>query len=92
MTNEKLLGKLSGLLESSKGADAKHIKKLRKVLRKLKKRQKELGAKLEQVEGEHERRKITQEIEVLKLQRKKGVVVYKSLKKANSDQNASEQV
>jgi hypothetical protein len=85
MTNEKLLGKLGGLLESSKKADAKHVKKLRKVLHKLKKRQKELGAKLEQVEGEHERRKITQEIEVLKLQRKKGVVVYKSLKKASAD-------
>jgi hypothetical protein len=85
MTNEKLLKKLGRLLETSAGADTKHIQKLRKVLHKLKNRQKELKAELEQVEGEHERRKINQEIEVLKLQRKKGVAVYKSLKKANVD-------
>ena len=82
MTNEKLLRKLGGLLETNEDSDTKHIKKLRKVLHKLKKRQKELGTKLEQAKGEHERRKISQEIEVLKLQRKKGVVAYKSLKNA----------
>ena len=38
-------------------------------------------ASLEGVEGKHERRKIEQEIEVLKLQRNKGVKVYKGLKK-----------
>jgi hypothetical protein len=85
MTNEKLLKKLGRLLETSEGADTKHIKKLRKVLRKLKIRQKELNARLEQVDGEHQRRKINQEIEVLKLQRKKGVAVYKSLKKSSVD-------
>jgi hypothetical protein len=81
MTNEKLLKKLGRLLETSENANAEHIKKLRKVLHKLKNRQKELKAKLEQAGGEHERRKLNQEIEVLKLQRKKGVAVYKSIKK-----------
>jgi phage shock protein A len=80
MTNEKLFEKLSALLESEVDADKKHIKKLRKVLQKLKKKQKELHAKLEQIDEEHERRKIKQDIEVLKLQRKKGVKVYKELK------------
>ena len=82
MTNAKLFEKLSALLEIRQDADKKHIKKLRKVLQKLKKRQKELSASLEAIEGEHERRKIKQDIEVLTLQREKGVVVYKKLKRA----------
>ncbi|RLA47095.1 MAG: hypothetical protein DRR04_04805 [Gammaproteobacteria bacterium] len=80
MTNDKLFEKLSALLEVEDDTDKKHIKKLRKVLQKLKKRQKELHASLDQIEDEHERRKIKQNIEVLKLQRKKGVGVYKELK------------
>lgn len=90
MKNEKLLDKLGGLLESSEKADAKHIKKLRKVLQKLKKRQQELAAKLENTEGEHDRRRINQEIEVLKLQRKKGAVVYKTLKKGTEKSSEPE--
>ena len=82
MTNAKLFKKLSALLENSKDADKKHIKKLRKVLQKLKKSQKALYAGLDEIEDEHERRKIKQDIEVLKLQRKKGVKVYKELKQA----------
>ena len=82
MTNAKLFEKLGKLLDIGADADKKHIKKLRKVLQKLKKNQKELVASLDQVKGEHERRKITQDIEVLKLQRKKGVKVYKELKQA----------
>ena len=82
MTNARLFEKLGKLLDIGADADKKHIKKLRKVLQKLKKNQKELVASLDHVKGEHERRKITQDIEVLKLQRKKGVKVYKELKQA----------
>lgn len=84
MTNAKLFEKLGALLEIGDDADKKHIKKLRKVLQKLKKRQKELVASLQGVEDKHERRKIEQEIEVLKLQRSKGVKVYKRLKQAHA--------
>ena len=84
MTNDKLFKKLGTLLETEDDADKKHIKKLRKVLQKLKKSQKALHASLDQVDDEHERRKIKQDIEVLKLQRKKGVKVYKKLKQALS--------
>ena len=80
MTTAKLFQKLSMLLEDTDSADEKHIKKLRKVLQKLKKKQKALHETLETAEGEQERRKIKQDIEVLKLQRKKGVRVYKALK------------
>ena len=84
MTDDKLFEKLGALLEIKHDADEKHIKKLRKVLQKLKKNQKELQAGLEQIDDKHERRKIKQDIEVLKLQRKKGVRVYKELKQAVS--------
>jgi phage shock protein A len=90
MTTDKLFEKLGALLETREDADSKHIKKLRKVLRKLKKNQKELRTSLEQVEGEHERRKIQRDIEVIKLQRKKGVKVYKELKHAGSKSERGE--
>ena len=84
VTNEKLLERLSSLLDPKVDVDKKHIKKLRKVLQKLKNNQKELKAKLEQIDDEQEIRKLKQEIEVLKLQRKKGVKIYKELKRAVS--------
>ena len=89
MTNEKLFEKLGSLLETSEDADKKHIKKLRKVLQKLKKSQKALQAGLDEVQDDHERRKIKQEIEVLKLQRKKGVKVYKALKQAAKENGST---
>ena len=89
MTNEKLFEKLGSLLETSEDADKKHIKKLRKVLQKLKKSQKALQAGLDEVQDDHERRKIKQEIEVLKLQRKKGVKVYKALKQAAKESGST---
>lgn len=84
MRNEKLFEKLGNLLETSEKADKKHIKKLRKILLTLKENQKALRLDLHRAEEEHERRKILQEIEVLKLQRKKGVKVYKDLKSGHS--------
>ena len=58
------------------------LKKLRKTLRKLKSKQNKLKEQLEGTTSEHEVRKIKQEIEVLKLQRTKGVRIYKELKRA----------
>lgn len=80
MTNAKLFAKLRSLIERTDDADQKHIKKIRKVLHKLKSRQRKLETSLEKTEGEHERRKIKQEIQVIQLQRQKGVEVYKQLK------------
>lgn len=81
MTNAKLFEKLGKLLDKSEDADKQHVKKLRKVLRQLKKNQKALELSLQDIDAKNERRKIAQDIEVLELQRKKGIKVYKSLKK-----------
>jgi hypothetical protein len=81
MTNAKLLDKLRALTKNADSADKEHIKKLRKVLDKLKKRQRKLADGLEDLDSDHERQKVEQEIMVLRLQRQKGVDIYKQLKK-----------
>ena len=87
MTNSKLLEKLRNLTKNASNVDEEHIKKLRKVLHKLKKRQQKLADERQEAENEHDRQKIDQEIEVLTLQRKKGVEVYKQLKKEHKESN-----
>jgi len=82
MTNAKLFAKLHALIEDATHADKKHMRKLRKVLRKLKGRQHDLRESLESTDNLQERRKIEQEIEVITLQRGKGVEIYKQLKQA----------
>ena len=84
MTHEKLLERLGNLLETAEEADKKHIKKLRKVLQKLKKKQQELLISLGENDDESERRTIANKIQVIKLQRKKGAKVYKALKQAQA--------
>ena len=80
MKSKKLLEKLNTLLGTGESADKEHIKKLRKVLKTLKEKQTILQEKLEEAEGDHERRKIKQKIEVIQRQRQKGVEVYKAMK------------
>jgi predicted nucleic acid-binding Zn-ribbon protein len=82
MTTPELLKKLRKLTADVGSADKKHIKKLRKVLHKLKSKQHKLQEELEASTNERDARKLGQEIEVLKLQREKGVVAYKLRKKA----------
>lgn len=81
MTNSKLYEKLSTLLASQDDADKKHVKKLRKVLHKLKKNQREMESALEGKLDNKQRDKLNREIEVLKRQRRKGAEVYKQLKR-----------
>ena len=82
MTNAKLIAKLRMLLEDAQNTDKKRIKKLRKVLGKLKKQQYALRDSLAEIKSPHERSRIEQEIEVITVQRSKGVEIYKQLKNA----------
>lgn len=90
MKNAKLFKKLRKLITNTDNSDKEHIEKLRKVLHKLKKRQRKLAEHLQNIDSETERQKIEQEIEVLKLQRKKGVAVYKQLKQGCEEQSQDE--
>lgn len=88
MTNAKLFDKLRSLMAKADRADKKHIKKLRKVLHKLKDRQRELQEKLEKSESPQEQAKIQQEIEIIKLQRGKGAAVYQQVKQERQARKA----
>jgi hypothetical protein len=85
MTNSKLLDKLKALTKNADNANKEHIRKLHKVLKKLKKRQQTLAESLKNADNGHDRQKIEQEIKVLRLQRQKGVEVYKQLKRERKD-------
>ncbi len=85
MKSKKLLQKLNSLMGLNENADQAQVKQLRKVLKSLKKRQDELKDKLESADAEQERRKLQQKIDVIQLQREKGVEVYKNLKQARDD-------
>ena len=60
------------------------------VAKKLKKKKSLLKAELEITESESRKRKIKQDIEVIDLQRSKGVAVYKELKRAKAEARAAE--
>lgn len=80
MTKKKLLKRLQYLLDKSSDADKKEIEKLHKVVKQLKHKQKRLEHRLEDATEETEQRKIRQDIDVIKLQRKKGAALYRQLK------------
>lgn len=80
MKAKKLLARLNVLIGLEEGAGNKEIRKLREVLKALKAKQGKLEARLEAAEGENERRKIRQKLEVIRQQRQKGIEVYQSLK------------
>ena len=91
MNNDKLFAKLRSLMETADNADKKHIKKLRKILHKLKDRQRELEERLEQSSSPDGQAKIRQEIDVIRLQRGKGAQVYQQIKaerKSRKEQKA----
>ena len=92
MTNAKLFAKLRSLMETADNADKKHIKNLRKILHKLKDRQHELEQSLEESSSPDRQAKIRKEIDVIRLQRGKGVKVYQKIKaerKARKEQKAA---
>jgi predicted nucleic acid-binding Zn-ribbon protein len=86
MKVRKLLDKLNKYTGLGENADKKQVRKLRNVLRALKDKQDELQLKLEAAEGTHERRKLEQQLEVIRRQRQKGQEVYKSIKDARPKQ------
>ena len=80
MTKAKLLKKLQSLLDQADDAKKKDIKKLHKVVKELKNKQKDLEHRLEGTADDKERSRIRKDIEVIKLQRRKGAAVYRQLK------------
>ena len=78
MKTSKLVATLQKLLQ--RPPEETKIKKLRKTIKKLKAKQKELEDRLKHTHGKHDRKRLQQKIDVLKVQRRKGVEVYQRLK------------
>ena len=80
MGTEKLIEKMQGLLK----LDREHLKKkrdkVRSLLHKLKKKQKDLEEKLKKEKDEEKKRRMQQNLKVIYAQRKKGIKLCKSLR------------
>ena len=80
MKTKKLIARIRKLLR--RPPEETKLKKLRKTIRALKEKQKELEERLKHTSGKHARERIEQKIDVLRSQRHKGVRVYRELKEA----------
>ncbi len=78
MKTTRLIEKFQKLV--SKSPEETPIKKLHKTVKALKNKQKELEMRLKRTEDKHVRQRLKQKIDVLRVQRRKGIDLYKTLK------------
>jgi len=78
MKTAKLVSRIQKLLQ--RPLEETKIKKLRKTIKALKEKQKDLEGRLKRTHDKHDRKRLQQKIEVLKAQRLKGAEVYHRLK------------
>jgi hypothetical protein len=81
MGTEKLIDKMHGLLKLDREQLKKKRDKVRSLLEKLKKKQKDLEEKLANEKDEEKKKRLEQNLKVIYAQRKKGIKLCKSLKK-----------
>ncbi|RMG38156.1 MAG: hypothetical protein D6720_01825 [Gammaproteobacteria bacterium] len=76
----RMLEKISHLL-GRKPPERATCKQLRKLLKRLKHRQRELEKRCKYTHDAHERKRLEREIKVIREQRRKGVHLYRELRK-----------
>ena len=76
----KLLRKLNRILSAEQKEQSEKYSSLKKVLKSLRTEKKRLAAELEKTTDEQEREAIATRLEVISVQRKKGLVLLKELK------------
>jgi len=81
MKIEKLLHKLQAFFDTEKHRKRQHIQELKKVLRKLKKKERKITHALQQADDDCLIRHYQTELEIIRVQRKKGIEVLHHLKK-----------
>ncbi|MCI5207210.1 MAG: hypothetical protein D3910_00060 [Candidatus Electrothrix sp. ATG2] len=79
MGTEKLLDKLTNLLNAKRRKQIKQHNKLKKLLKKLKKRQEEHQKLLAAKKDPEGRKRIERTLQVIYTQRKKGIKLYKEI-------------
>jgi len=82
MKAAELLEKLKGYLGAERRAQIAKYDSIKRVLKKLKKKENALKDKLKKEHDEKARKRLQKEMDVLSAQRKKGVNVLKELKEA----------
>ncbi|MCG5512679.1 hypothetical protein [Ectothiorhodospira shaposhnikovii] len=80
MKTKKLLARLAGFLSADQTAQREELKSIRKVLKKLKAKERDLTARLEQTPPGDEHEEIAQKLQVIYAQRRKGVERVRELK------------
>lgn len=80
MTNKKLIERMRGYLGLDRQRQRKKIDKIKALLKKLRKRRKELEAALETEKDPDRRKRLERDLRVLREQRKKGLQLVKKLR------------
>ncbi|HEY8160122.1 MAG TPA: hypothetical protein VIF10_15610 [Methylobacter sp.] len=78
---EKLLHKLQAFFDTEKYKKRQHIQELKKILLKLKKKERKITHALQQTDDDCLIRHYQTELEIIRIQRKKGIEVLHHLKK-----------
>ncbi len=84
MKIEKLLHKLQALFNTDKHKKRQHIEELKKILLKLKKKERKITHALQQTDEDCVIKHYQTELEIIRVQRKKGIDVLHQLKKPKS--------
>jgi hypothetical protein len=80
MKIEKLLYKLQAFFNTDKHKKRQHIEELRKILLKLKKKERKITRAMQQVNDDNLSKHYQTELEIIRVQRKKGIEVLQQLK------------
>lgn len=80
MKIEKLLHKLQAFFGTDKHKKRQHIEELRKILLKLKKKERKITHVMQQTDDDCLRKHYQTELEIIRVQRKKGIEVLQQLK------------
>ncbi|MCG5500075.1 hypothetical protein [Ectothiorhodospira lacustris] len=86
MKTKKLLARLAGFLNADQTAQRKELKSIRKVLKKLKAKERDLTTKLEETPPGDEYEEISQKLQVIYAQRRKGIERVREIKGRNKEQ------
>ncbi len=80
MKIEKLLHKLQAFFDTDKHTKRQHIEELKKILLKLKKKERKIAHTLQQTDEDCLIKHYQTELEIIRVQRKKGIEVLQHLK------------
>ncbi|MCK9635656.1 MAG: hypothetical protein M0R41_05220 [Methylobacter tundripaludum] len=88
MKIEKLLHKLQAFFDTDKHKKRQHIEELKKILLKLKKKERKIIRSMQQTDEDCLRKHYQTELEIIRVQRKKGIETLQQLKERKKNLGA----